>query len=249
MGNEFDDLPPVDVDVPDDPSALERDIEAYRREVRWQRRREYGQRLLKATHRCGTIVPLVVAIVCIGSMSIALLVMSARPSAQAPPHASQPGSPAAGDVGGPLPDVEVTVGDRPLRLRALESPAVLVMAPKGCRCAAALRDLVDRARAYSIAVYLVESGRTAPEQEPLARRLGDETRRPQAVEEPAGRLARTYGSPGATAVLVDGHGDVNMVGRNLSANTDWDEHLEPLRESSQQTPNGSGGASGSSGRG
>lgn len=240
MGNEFDDLPPVDVDVPDDPSELERDVQAYRREVRWHRRRERWRWLLSGTQRYGAIVPLVVAIVCVGAMSIALLVMSARPSEEVPPRAtlSEPGSAEPGEIGGPLPDVQVTVGDTERQLRALHSPAVFLMAPSHCQCADALHDVVVGARDYGIPVYFVESGQGAPEREGLARQVGGKKHHPKSIEEATGTFARMYGGSGPTAVLVDRHGDVNMVRTNLSGKTDWDEHLAPLRGSWQHTNNG-----------
>ena len=51
-------LPPVDIEIPDDARELDRDVQAYRRELRARRRRERRMRLHAPLTRDGVVLPL-----------------------------------------------------------------------------------------------------------------------------------------------------------------------------------------------
>lgn len=236
MGHEFDDnnLPPVDVDIPDDASELDREIQAYRREVRWQRRHDRWRHLVRGMRRRGGLTPFIVGAVLVAALCAALLVVSTRPSEQAlQGPGGKKGQANVGEIGGPVPDIQVTVAGKAQRLREL-SPAVLVLAPRDCDCGAVLRELDAKAHDYGIPVYLVESGESAPDQSSLARRLGTHGRQPHVLKESDGVVAHAYGTRGLTTVLVDKAGDVSTVVPHATSETDWAGQLSPLRGSWQQ---------------
>lgn len=237
MGHDPDDngLPPVDADIPDDARELDREIEAYHRELRWRRRRERWRAALRAVQRLGVTAPLMGGALIVAAASVALLVLTTRPGAQSAQQspADQPGSADAGRIGGPLPDVPASVGDTSRSLRELR-PAVLALVPRGCGCEPAARELVGHAHTNGIPVYLVQSGQGAPERDALAHRLGKAGQRPVIVREPRGTLARAYGVSGLTTVLVDRRGKVSTVLHAAENGTDWESQLESLRGSWSQ---------------
>jgi hypothetical protein len=51
-------LPPVDIEIPDDARELDRDVQAYHREIRAQRRQQRGLRLRGSFARDGIVLPL-----------------------------------------------------------------------------------------------------------------------------------------------------------------------------------------------
>jgi hypothetical protein len=51
-------LPPVDIEIPDDARELDRDVQAYHRELRAQRRLQRGQRVRGTLARDGIVLPL-----------------------------------------------------------------------------------------------------------------------------------------------------------------------------------------------
>lgn len=242
MGHDPDDngLPPVDMDIPDDARELDREVQAYHRELRWHRRRERWRAALSAVRRFGVTAPLMGGALLIAAASAAVLVLTTRPGAQSPqqsfqqPPAEQSQSVGAGQIGGPLPDVRVTLGTTSRSLREL-SPAVLALVPGDCRCAAALQDLTRQARTYGVPIYLVESGQAAPERDRLVDRIGESGQRPVVVDERQGALARAYGVSGLTTILVDREGRVSTVLHAAEDGTDWSSQLEPLRGSWQQS--------------
>jgi hypothetical protein len=93
-------LPPVDVKIPDDARELDRDVQAYYRELRAVRRQERSLRLRAPLRRTGVILPvavgcLILALVC----GMALTVFSANPyfagAGRAKPHPGAGGQTAA----------------------------------------------------------------------------------------------------------------------------------------------------------
>ncbi len=232
--HEFDDygLPPADTAVPDDARALDRDVQAYQRELRWQRRRDRWRRLLGAGGRYGTVVPLLAGMLVIAAVSVSAIVVATRPGDQ--PSAWPDGSAPPGAIGGPLPDLRVTVAGAELSLRELH-PAVLALVPPRCRCAEAVKDLIRQSDRYGIPVYLVESGPDAPELDKLAGRLGGAESGPQVVEEPGGVLAAEYHASGLTAVLVRRDGQVTTVLHHVQPSANLADQLAPLVGSWQRT--------------
>jgi len=54
-------LPPVGIEIPDDARALDRDVLAYRREIRARRRRERTRKLLAPLRGHVLLIPLIAA--------------------------------------------------------------------------------------------------------------------------------------------------------------------------------------------
>src|SRR6266702_3000495 len=58
-------LPPVDIEIPDDARELDRDIHAYHRELRAERRRRRVQRLIAPLTKHGMVVPLIAGLLAV----------------------------------------------------------------------------------------------------------------------------------------------------------------------------------------
>lgn len=228
-----DGLDPLDVPIPDDTRELDREVHAYRRELRWQRVRERLRGWTRAARDVGTPTVLVAGVLLLASVSAAFLMLGVRlsggePSGQPPPGTSATASgPARQAIGEPLPDIAVRAdGEGIRRLRELHA-SVLLLAPPRCDCFPAMHELAARAREHGIPAYVVESGSSTPERDSLAARLGGQW--PRVLEERSGVLARRYGGSGLTAVLVDHRGVVSTVMRRPAPGTNWQEHLAALR--------------------
>jgi len=167
-------LPPVDIEVPDDARDLDRDVQAYRRELRAARRRRRLRRLYTPLTRDGLVLPLLAGcLVMVIISGVLLTVFSSgqsgadRPAASVTPRpsaavsASNPAfvnPPSPADSSSPHPrrvtDVSVVVAGRPVALYTL-LPAVLALTPAHCQCTAALRQLRRQAGAAGFRVYVI----------------------------------------------------------------------------------------------
>ena len=101
-------LPPVDIEIPDDARELDRDVQAYRREMRARRRRERRMRLHAPLTRDGVVLPLLASCLVLALIAGTLLtVFTAGPNGEGdlprqpnaaashPVSSSRSGSPAA----------------------------------------------------------------------------------------------------------------------------------------------------------
>jgi hypothetical protein len=108
MGSDRWDEPPLDIQIPDDARELDRDVLAYRREQRAERRRRRLKRLAGPLAGNGTIMPLLASILAVCLVAGAMLsvaTFSPAPgvrstshprltaTASAKPRASRPASP------------------------------------------------------------------------------------------------------------------------------------------------------------
>jgi hypothetical protein len=100
-------LPPVDIAIPDDARELERDIIAYRRELRQERLRRRWQRLFGPLTRYGVATPIIAGALLVALVSATLMtVFAARtptpepPTQDGPPVVRQPPGLSRGDQGG-----------------------------------------------------------------------------------------------------------------------------------------------------
>ncbi|WP_131749104.1 hypothetical protein [Frankia sp. Cppng1_Ct_nod] len=204
----WDDLPPLDVEVPDDLSELDDEIAAYHAELRSQRRRARLNRLIPGlrdnvaahTDRAGNrprslpgmiLVGFLIIIGTLGAMAPLVLTHPRPVPAQVTvPRASTTAR--AGTVGAPLPDYQLITG-REYRAASDLRPALIVLLPATCDCANAIHDIVGQAREGApVPTYLV-----APRvDDPL---LNELTRQPQAgggfavgYSDPNGSLARLF---------------------------------------------------------
>jgi hypothetical protein len=88
------DEPPLDIEVPDDARELERDVLAYHRELRAQRRRKRLRRLT-APFGQGTILPLLASILAVCLVAGAMLSVATFSPAATPAHRSHTNPPTA----------------------------------------------------------------------------------------------------------------------------------------------------------
>jgi len=80
------DEPPLDIQIPDDARELERDVLAYRRELRAKRRRSRLRRLGSPFAGQGTIMPLLASILAVCLVAGAMLSVATFSPAVAPDH-------------------------------------------------------------------------------------------------------------------------------------------------------------------
>lgn len=208
------DLPEVDVEIPDDISELDREVQAYHRELRQRRRQRLFARLMPGYRRLGPFGVLgpVVAIALLatavfGSMT-SLLGPRAADDANGTSGAPDGQLAREEGAGRPLPNTEVVVDGAHQRLPDLRSAVVLAV-PEHCQCAASVDAVTSTAQQTDVDVYL--SGEH-DEIRALAKREGNY---PHVVDEASRALADRYQPAGLSAVLVDGEGNVADVVRRL----------------------------------
>ena len=209
-------LPPVDIEIPDDARDLERDVQAYHRELRAQRRRARLGRLTGPLARRGMVIPLVAVCLALTLLSGTLLTVVAGRQNSSPPAgpASIAAPPAARGTAEatPLPDATVTLDGKQVSLRTLV-PAVLAWVPGACSCLAALKGLARQAAQAHVQMYLVATAGAVQQLTPLAVQLG--RRSSQVVNDTTDAIARTYSPVGLTAILARRDGTVGAVIRRL----------------------------------
>lgn len=227
-------LPPVKIEIPDDARELDRDVQAYYREQRAQRRQQRRVRLHGSLARDGILLPLLACCLILALITGTLLTVFTATSDQ-----NLPGPPGSGPGGarppaakaGPTATPDTRPGELPvtatITASGLQLPvsglrrAMLVLMPAHCDCSATLSWLVGVAASAQAAVYLVYVPATKAEAERLYLRL-DSKHRMHAVLalETGGSLQR--GGPaghlgsGLTAILL-GPGKGATYATGLSA--------------------------------
>lgn len=216
-GPDWDDgLPQVDVEIPDDLSELDREVHAYHRERRKERRQELFRHFVPGYRRLGpygVLAPVVAAALIVTAvLGSVLSFLGPRPSqtdrAAGAPHdqgaarRQQPG------VGQRLPKTGVSVDGSPTSLARIHSAAVVAV-PTNCGCKRTIDALTSTARSNHVSVYL--SG-PAKQVQKLAAREG---RYPHVVNGAGPTLTSRYRPDGVSAVLVGSGGKVTAVMRNL----------------------------------
>lgn len=215
-------LPPVDVEIPDDARELDRDVQAYRREQRAQRRRLRSGLWQTVVSRDGMVMPLLICCLIFALITGTLLTFFTSTSldqAGLPGSGAKPGgkpaSPGASapslgpPVATPAPvlgTVRVQVAGRTRAVSTL-GPAVLLVASKDCRCNGAISAVAGQAARAREAVYLVSGSGSSTG-------LGHGIR---AATDVSGGLA-SYQYAGLTAILVTKSGFVSYAQR-LQAST------------------------------
>jgi hypothetical protein len=216
-------LPPVDVEVPDDARELDRDVQAYRRELRSQRRRILARKLSGPLTRDGMVLPLLAGCLALTLLAATLLTVftvgqgvndgpmghqgdyssSASPAVSGSTGAAL--TPAEGQPGGQLPDAYVMAAGAPETLRQLIGPVlVLALIPQGCRCFNDLRQLTSQASKAGAEVYLV--GMRDADVTGLPRKL--DLGATHALEDIQSSFPASYYGPRLAAVLVGKNGSV-----------------------------------------
>jgi hypothetical protein len=205
-------LPPVDIEIPDDARELEREVQAYHRELRAQRRHRLARRLGGSLTRDGMVLPLLASCLALTLLAGTLLTMfTAR-------RVVPPATPAVGEPGAPLPAATVVVDSAATSLRTLK-PAVLVLVPVGCQCARLARQLATQASTAKVGIYFAAATNRALDQ---ARALAQQAKGNKSTKKSAhlltdqqGALASAYRPSGLTAILVYPDGSVSHIHRSL----------------------------------
>jgi hypothetical protein len=226
-------LPKVDVVVPDDASELDREVIAYRRELRQRRRRERWDRIGRPFTRYGIAAPFIASAVLIALISgVLMTVISPRPNPrtiQVPPTGPQRLRP--GDAGGGLPAGNVIFRHKRVPVTELINVAgVVLVVPRECHCDAAAQGVIRQAGAQRLQVWLVADDRTDKNDGDVSR-LADGTAPGAALVADDGDrvLSSTYRATGLTAVLVRTDRIVRKILRDLQAGRDITADLRPLQ--------------------
>jgi hypothetical protein len=191
--------------IPDDLSELDAEVRALRRERRTQRRRARLRRLTGSGRTGGPL--LMVALLLIAGVAGLLVMFQPR---RTPGNVTPLGAAQATDRR--LPDAPVRLVDGTTRRIRDFHPAVLALAPIGCRCDAELTAAGTAAHRHNVTLYLVD--RVLP---PLPPGLSDATT--VQLVEPTGVVAERYSAEragkridgGPVLVLVGGGGQVVQV--------------------------------------
>jgi hypothetical protein len=226
-------LPKVDVVVPDDARELDRDVIAYRREMRQRRRRERWERLGRPFTRYGIAAPFIASAVLIALISgVLMTVISPRPNprtVQVPPTGPQRLRP--GDVGGGLPTGNVIYRHKRVPAADLVNVAgVVLVVPRDCHCDAAAQGLIRQASGQRLQVWLIADDRTDGADKDVSRLAsGTAPGTVLVADDPDRVLSSTYRVGGLTAVLVRTDRIVRKILRDLRAGRDVSQELRALQ--------------------
>jgi hypothetical protein len=232
-------LPPVDIEIPDDARELDRDVQAYHRELRALRRQRLLRRLAGPIARDGMVLPLLASCLALTLLAGTLLTMFTTRRADAPvtqaqtPTTPQSASPGVGQVGGPLPASTVQADGKPVHLSTVR-PAMLALVPAGCHCAAAVKEISIQASKANVEVYLIAVGRSVSEVKAMAPAHA-KTVSILVASDTHGALTSAYHPSGLTVVLVDRVGSVRSVQRNLGPAAQLGGSLSMLSQSTPQS--------------
>src|SRR2546430_8222891 len=146
-------LPPADIEAPADARDLDRDVQAYHRELRALRWRRRTRWLLVPLGRDGMVLPLLAG--CLALTLLAGTLLTVFSGERMTP-------PSLGRSGHPLPDEIVLVGGTEEHLSSLRG-SVLALIPPGCGCRD-LRQLAAEANTAGGGMYLLGApgGQVAP---------------------------------------------------------------------------------------
>lgn len=229
-------LPKVEIVVPDDARELERDVVAYRREIRQRRRKERWRRLgIPFFVRYGVAAPFIASAVLIALISgVLMTVISPRQPSKSlpsptsvPPKVSAPKA-APGEIGGPLPSVWLSIeGSRTLISKKIH-PGIVAIVPQHCGCDKLINQLAGEATGEQVPVYLVSDRRSSKDVHDMYWKAAKGTA--SIVSDPSDILAMTYHAAGLTVIFVHRDGIVGKVLPDLNphSNLDFAPYLKDL---------------------
>jgi hypothetical protein len=227
-------LPPVNVVIPDDARELDRDVLAYRRELRARRRRQRLTRVLRPLRLPefgghAAILPLIaacLAISLVGGALLSVVTMSpaAAPTLSAPRTSGQPSAGTA-DTLTELPAGTVQVDGRAVLARSLVTGAIALI-PANCGCAAALGRLAAQAVGAHVNLYFAGAGQVIAQLPALVASYGAGAAVP--VEDNDGVLSAAYHPAGLTVLLVFRNATAEVL-RDLPVNFQLAPTLRQLR--------------------
>ena len=203
-------LPPVDIEIPDDARELDRDVQAYYREQRAERRRLRHHRLHRVLTRDGILLPLLACSLILALITGTLLTIFTATSDQnliQPPGYTVGINPRVVPTHRPLPDgtLTLTASGQQVQLQRLGKTLLVLLPPhqRSCRCGAAVSWLAGISASQRASIYLVSTPQTRQEASKLHSQLSASlhTDVPVALDSHS-VLARTYPVKGLTAVIV-----------------------------------------------
>jgi hypothetical protein len=219
--------------VPDDARSLDTDRLAYYRELRERAR---GRPSVVARFRrslssgvAGPVVLVLLVVVGLFGSTLGMFGGSIPVTSPAAPLATNPAAP-PGQVGGLLPDTEVTVESVRADLRDAR-PAVLALVPDSCPdCKGIVRSLAGQAREYGLRLLLIGPPHQASMLDDLdGSALGGWA---TVVIDISEAMRPAYHPSGVTALLVANDGIVESVDTGLTSTT----RLEPQLAQVVRTP-------------
>jgi hypothetical protein len=229
-------LPPVNIVIPDDARELERDVLAYRREMRAKRRRQRVLWLLRPFTGPGhggpaAVVPLIALCLAIALVGGALLSVVTMNPANAPTVTPSPTvSTGQSDVPTLLPPGNVRISGRTESVRSLAS-SVLALVPADCACGQQLDRLADQTVGSGIPLYFVGDGVTSQQLAEETVAYGDGYA--VAADDADEVLADTYSPVGLTVLLV--YSDAKAeVRRDLGSAFELEPFLSGLKSASTE---------------
>lgn len=226
-------LPEVDVVIPDDARELDRDVLAYRREQRQQRRRARWRRLGRPFTRYGIAAPFIASAVLVALISgVLMTVISPRPNpraAQVPPTGPQRLRP--GDVGTGLPAGNVIYRNKRVPVTDLVNVAgVVLVVPRDCRCDAAAQSVIRQAGSQRLQVWLIADDRTGKDDGDVSGLAASAAPGAALVaDDPDRVLSTTYATRGLTGVLVRTDRIVRRILPDLRGGRDLTAELRALQ--------------------
>lgn len=205
-------LPPVDIEIPDDARELDRDVQAYYRELRAQRRRMLARRLSAPLSRDGMVLPLLAGCLALTLLAGTLLTVlttgqeSFTPARPPPTSAATARArPADGTGLSYLPDKIVEMNGQQTMLSSLAGSAlVLALIPAACHCRADIQRVTGLAQRAGASTYLVGGSAQQMAVIGLAKRVG--LGASHVVTDTYGQLPTEYHPAKLTAVLVSADG-------------------------------------------
>ncbi len=247
-------LPRVDIQIPDDARELDRDVQAYHRELRALRRHQRSLRWRTPLRHSGMIVPLIAGCLVLAMVAGMVLTMFSanplfsglagerpqghQPRTSGPPATGQhttPAAPSAGGnaPGGPstglaarLPPGTINVAGEPINLSNVVGALAII--PAHCECARAVRRLVKQAMAVGVTVYLVGKRSSLTELNRLAPDAAAGGTAFVAIDADS-VLNKAYQAKGLTVVLVDSQHTVRSAGA-LAPGFHLESTLKALRQ-------------------
>jgi hypothetical protein len=206
-GRDDGNLPPVNIVIPDDARELDRDVLAYRREMRARRRRQRFLRVFSPfrTQEFGghaAFIPLIAICLAICLVGGALLSVATMSPASAPIlNGTQGTTQAVAPTAEPaaLPAGSVQLAGHAVPVRSL-GPSAIALVPVNCACGPALRRLAVQAAAAQATVYFAGAGQETARLAALTVSYGDGVAAPMADDD--GVLTASYRPSGLTVVLV-----------------------------------------------
>ena len=235
-GRDDGNLPPLNVEIPDDARELDRDVLAYHREMRAQRRRQRMAWIFRPFNRPGSggpaaIVPLIAACLALSLVGGALLSVVTMSPASAPTLGPQTGGqPSLSASLTTLPDsiVQELSDGRSVRVRSLVTSAIALV-PANCDCGPSLQRLAGQAAEANVGLYFAGTpGQAVVQLEVLTAHGGYGGA--VLLADLGSSLSTAYRPAGLTVLLVFRDATAE-VSRDLSGNFQLGQTLSELKYS------------------